>query len=178
LIEVWKSIEGFSNYQISSEGRIRRCTCGNRTRVGFTLKGGLHRDGYHQVTLRKDDAKGQAGFQTHKLVALAFLGIRPIGHDINHKDGNKLNNRLDNLEYVTRSYNLKHAIRLGLRASFYKPGDAHILSKLTLEKAAAIRKLSREKGFSRITLANLFKVGTSTIGRVLRNELWVQKDIY
>lgn len=70
-------------------------------------------------------------YQIHSIVAKYFLGDRPHGYSVNHKDGNKLNNRPSNLEYVTIADNIKHAVKHGLhvssdpkRSGRYKDGRA------------------------------------------------------
>ncbi len=69
--------------------------------------------GYLMLTINKNGKKRT--HTVHKLVALAYYGERPPGDiHVNHKDGNKLNNRPENLEYVTRSKNCKHAVKHGL----------------------------------------------------------------
>lgn len=71
-----------------------------------------NRQGYLQTHLRKEGRTYAR--DVHCLVAKVFLGNRPEGMDVNHKDGNKLNNNCDNLEYCTRSQNIQHAYNTGL----------------------------------------------------------------
>lgn len=66
---------------------------------------------YFQFTLNKK----RHTLTTHKAVALTFLGELPQGYEINHKDWDKENNKLSNLEYITRSENMKHAYKTGLK---------------------------------------------------------------
>ncbi len=73
----------------------------------------------------------------HRLVAVAFLGPVPAGKEVNHKDGDKLNNRPENLEYVTRSQNMLHANEKGLAPK--RKGDRHPGSKLSNEKAEELK---------------------------------------
>lgn len=119
LNEIWKDIEDYPNYQVSNLGRVRskerisKC-CYNSTRKvkEKTLKLFIDKKGYYDVCLFKD---GKHTKKVHKLVAKAFL---PNDNDypcINHIDGNKLNNRIDNLEWCTYSHNVKEAYRLGLQ---------------------------------------------------------------
>lgn len=102
-VEVWRDIpnyEGF--YSASSLGQIRS------DRSGRTLRGAVSAsDGYTRVML---SVGGVAKCRTvHSLVAEAFLGERPDGYEVNHRDTNKRNNRRDNLEYITGSANMRHA---------------------------------------------------------------------
>lgn len=68
-----------------------------------------NRSGYVQLCLRKN--KKDKRYYVHTLIMLTFVGPKPIGMDINHKDENKQNNSLSNLEYCTRSYNINYGNR-------------------------------------------------------------------
>ena len=107
--EIWEKVKSYgglySRYEVSSEGQIRN------SENGHILTPQLH-DGYYHVRLTSPF--GSRTCRLHKLVAETFLGPRPEKHDVNHKDGNKLNNRVDNLEYCTRSENVAHAYKNGL----------------------------------------------------------------
>lgn len=104
--EVWKDIEDYPNYQVSNFGQVKnKLTC-------KTLRPGLGGVGYLTVSLYKNHKAITKN--VHELVANAFLGKRPDGMTINHKDGNKVNNKLSNLEIVSYSKNLKHAYESGL----------------------------------------------------------------
>lgn len=111
--EVFKPVVGYEGlYEIGSFGTLvsfpRETAPCKRIKAQF-----LRKNGYYQATLC---SKGVITVKKiHCLVAEAFLGQRPYKHDINHKDGNKGNNHYSNLEYVTRSKNMKHAYENGLR---------------------------------------------------------------
>lgn len=115
----WKPVVGFTAYEVSDEGDVRRSAPGRRTFVGKVLKPQLAGSGYRFVCLVKGGKSSQR--YVHRLVAAAFIGEAPADHEVNHRDGDKSNNHLDNLEYVTRSENCRHAVRLGLTPS----GDQH-----------------------------------------------------
>jgi hypothetical protein len=104
--EIWKTIEEFPNYQVSSFGNVKNIVtekykAKNITKFGYE-RTDLYNNGFHKT------------MPIHKLVVEAFISKRPMGKQINHIDGNKKNNCLDNLEYVTRSENILHAFRIGL----------------------------------------------------------------
>ena len=116
-MEEWRLCFG-GLYAVSNQGRVRREQPGPRTRANHHLRPFL-RSGYPSVELF-DGSGRRKPVRVHVLVAEAFLGPRPDGLDINHKDGKKTNNWDSNLEYVTRSANMAHAYRLGLTRV---PGD-------------------------------------------------------
>lgn len=111
--ELWRDIEGFPDYQASSFGRIKRKAGVRKSCYGSEakvkekiLKLQLKAEYYYIRLYSKYDKR------VSRLVAAAFYG--PSTLEVNHKDGNKLNNFIHNLEYVTRSNNIKHAYRSGL----------------------------------------------------------------
>ena len=105
-MEKWRDIPGYEGlYQVSSEGRIKR---------GDRIKS-LHIDhgGYCTVCLSKHSAQKNA--KVHRLVAIAFIPNPNGKKTVNHKDGNKKNNCVSNLEWATHSENIIHANKTGLR---------------------------------------------------------------
>ena len=96
-MEIWKKINNHNDYEISSFGRVRSFKL-NKERI---LKAGVGSSGYYNVVLDKKTKR------VHQLVAIAFLNHKPNGFElvINHKDRNRLNNNLDNLEIVTQREN-------------------------------------------------------------------------
>ena len=101
---IWKKIGGFQNYSISDEGNVRN---DNTMKL---LKQHLNNKGYPMVNLWKNN-KGQ--WKTiHRLVAIAFIP-NPLGKkEVNHIDGNKKNNKTDNLEWCTNCENQFHRSRV------------------------------------------------------------------
>ena len=101
-MENWKTIENVTNYEVSDLGQIRN------TKTNYILKGRLSKSGYLQVSLTDKETKKQKNYYIHRLVAIYFLENLDNKREVNHKDGNKLNNNVDNLEWVTPSENQKH----------------------------------------------------------------------
>lgn len=103
--EHWKVIEEFPDYEVSDKGRIRRLTHAKHTYKGRIKNTFINNVGYECVILHKDK---QYCRTVHRLVAIAFLQ-KPDGCDeINHKDENKLNNTVENLEWCTHKYNINY----------------------------------------------------------------------
>ena len=114
--EIWKQIEGYEGiYEVSNFGRVKRLliTLHSRFYKEKILTNCFNnRTGYCFVALRKNDK--DKNYSVHRLVAQAFIPNPSNLSDVNHIDGNKLNNNIDNLEWCTRSQNLKHALQIGL----------------------------------------------------------------
>lgn len=110
MSQEWHSIKDFSNYEISNDGYVRNVIS------GYVLKPMIRSktSDYLQVNITSDYGY-RKHLNIHRLVAKAFIGNPYNKPCVNHKDGNKHNNHMDNLEWVTRSENDLHAFRLGLR---------------------------------------------------------------
>jgi hypothetical protein len=115
-MEIWKDINGYEGYyQISNKGNVRSVDRfdGVHDRAGTVIKQSLKPNGYLQVGLRKHNQRKWVG--VHRLVAIHFIDNPENKPQVNHIDGNKQNNTVENLEWVTQEENQQHAIRTGLR---------------------------------------------------------------
>lgn len=115
--EVWKDIQGYEGlYQASNLGRIRSMYSNKILKLGIT------NSGYYSITLSKN--KAQKTICVHRIIAFAFIGNPPLANmEVNHKNGNKLDNRENNLEWLTKSENQLHAIKLGYATPFKNRED-------------------------------------------------------
>ena len=108
--EVWRSIPDFSTYSVSDRGRVKNAK-------GQIMRYHLSHNGYPRVSLRNGGGPSNL-MMVHRLVAEAFL-VKPVGFDstyqANHIDGCKTNNRTENLEWVTPTENMLHAVQTGLK---------------------------------------------------------------
>lgn len=107
-MSIWKKIEGYDNYSVSDDGKIRNDKSGNVKATSHESKGRV----YRQVSLYSNGT-GRT-FTVHKLVAKAFIPNPNNRKEINHKDGNPENNNVNNLEWCTHKENIDHAWRTGL----------------------------------------------------------------
>lgn len=159
--EEWRDIVGYEGlYRVSNLGRI----LGLRTNT--ILKHCVNkRTHYHSV-----------------IVAAAFLGPRPKGLTVNHKDGDKSRNRSENLEYATYQANVQHAFDTGLAAKGrdhyavrypekLARGERHGCAVLTEQNVRDIRKLFAD-GASYKQLSSHFGVSDVSIGRIIRRKNW------
>ena len=103
----------------------------------------------------------------HRIVAAAFLGPRPPGHDINHRDGDKTRNCVSNLEYVLPAENMTHASQHGLLAR----GEQHWGRKLSPPQVQAIRS-EVAAGASQASVARRHGVSPMTVSRIVRGLRW------
>lgn len=115
--EIWKDISGFEgHYQVSNLGNVRSLVGWNGHKTverKKVLKPSMTTTGYWKVKLVKDGARKD--YRIHRLVALSFLEKEDGKDVVNHKDGNKLNNDVQNLEWCTQKENIDHAVEFGLR---------------------------------------------------------------
>lgn len=146
-------------YEVSSLGRVRRAKPGRRTHVWRLMTPVLLSIGYYHVGPTINGRNVQV--YVHAMVAEVFIGPRPEGYDINHKDGIKTNNAVTNLEYTTHLENVRHAHRSG----FVPRGEKHHNAKLTTAQVIDIRArfaLGERNG----ALAKAFGVSPATISEI------------
>jgi len=171
--EIWKGIEGYEGvYEISNLGRVKRIGGGIGAVVGRVLRQHL-RGGYPFVVLSKNN--NQTNCLTHRLVCAAFHGSPPTpSHEVNHRNGDRTDNRACNLEWVTRSENHKHAYDVLGReppASVGK-GEQHNTAKLTARQVKWIRKVYSNGKYSQSELARKFDMDTTSIWAIVHRKTW------
>ena len=163
--EEWRDIKGYEGYyQVSSFGRVRsfhhRKIHVLIPRVSF---------GYLKVPLCR--GKGDENvFFVHILVARTFISNPSNKKIVNHKDGNKQNNHVDNLEWVTQSENLKHAYKTGLLK--IARGTESPRAKLTEDEVRYIRKVYKphDRNFGAVALAETLGVSKYTVSNVIHGK--------
>lgn len=165
-VEIWRPIIIWPEYEVSNLGRVRRIVsprC-SKTRV---LKNILKKKGYAAVNLSHNNYREQK--KVHLLVLEAFVGPRPIGYFANHKDGDKHNPRLDNIEYVTPAENSQHSLSVLKRGSGGR-GKKQVLDD---DKVRKIRKLYATGEYSQSELAKMFGLGCGgQVSRIINKIHW------
>jgi hypothetical protein len=162
--EAWRNVDGWP-YQVSNLGRLRRTKGTNGTHAGRILKA-RPRPRYCIITLRREGQHRDC--HVHRLVALAFLGAPESGQQVNHKDGNKENNAVSNLEYVTPDENMQHAVETGL----IPRGERCHQALLKRDQVEVIRHRYSKGGITYIELAKEYGVSKSCIGHAVRGKSW------
>ncbi len=147
--EIWRAIPEFvGQYEASNLGRIRSLKRHNYIKI---LSSTLHHSGYLCVMLYPGK---QSWKLVHILVANAFLGECPPGFEVDHKDGNRSNPVLGNLQYLSKPKNLQKGLR----------------TKLLVWEIMEIRSLNIH--FNQIELASLYKITQQHVSRILLGEIW------
>lgn len=160
----WRPVVGYEGiYEVSSTGIVRRIVGGRGGVPQRIMSIGKGRSGYPSVTLTKFN-QTKAHF-LHRLVAASFLGPCPDGMEVNHKDRNRANPCLSNLEYVTRSGNMKHAFENGVVP---KRGEERPNAKLTEDDVRLIRS-SKEK--ARVVAAR-YGINLGTVYDIRLRRTW------
>jgi hypothetical protein len=158
--EIWKDIQGYEGlYQVSNQARIRGLKSGKIKKQRIDI-------GYYRVMLSNNNV--EKIFQVHRLVAFSFIPNPEQKEQINHINGIKLDNRIENIEWCTRSENAIHAHRIGLVNT--AKGTRNSLAKLTDSNVIEIRKL-----FGIVSLREIgrrFNVSDHTIGMIKHGKTW------
>ena len=168
--ETWKDVPNFDGkYQINNKGDIR-----HKDRLDKYLKPAKNRKGYLTVGLWGNH-KGNT-FRVHRLVAQVFIPNPENKPQINHINGIKTDNRVENLEWVNNSENVRHADKLGLRRCV--KGEKHYMCKLSETDIEAIRKsyIFRHPEFGTVALAKKYGVSQQHISNILNNRKRVNNE--
>lgn len=167
-MEEWRDVVGYEGwYQISNLCRVKRIKAGLGARVGYILKTPLSRSGYPEVFLSKNGKV--KSFFVHTLMLEAFIGPRPPGYECNHKNCDKMDNRVENLEWVTHSENVQHAfIVLNRDLGGGNNGNA----KLSEKKVLKIRRLYATGEYTQRELGKMFHCTQGNIYHIVNRLSW------
>lgn len=136
---MWKPIKGYEGlYEVSDGGEVRRLR-GFWCRSDRLLETHLSNTGYLRVSLSTRASRNARKFSVHRLVYGAFIGPIPDGVTVNHRNGNKQDNRASNLELATMSEQMRHAVDMGLQPRQKGEARGPRVAKLTEQQVRAIR---------------------------------------
>jgi len=142
-------------YMITKDGRIKS--------KFKELKQVKRKDGYKRISLTKNGKR--KNYLVHRVIAMTFIPNSIRKKEVNHKDGNKRNNHVSNLEWCTREENIRHASSKGLMCC----GEDRKNSRLTWKEVLLIRKML---SIPNRKLASLFGVSPTTILKIKKNIKW------
>lgn len=169
-MEDWRDVFGYNGiYQVSNKGNVRSLThyCegrkGSGKQTGRVLKQRKSHKGYLRVSLSLNKKRFNTG--THRLVALAFIDNPLNKPQVNHINGIKDDNRVENLEWCTNRENQLHAIKNKLVK--YNYGQKHHNSKLTDKEVLNVRRLN-EIGFTNKELSEDYNISKTAMSNILR----------
>lgn len=155
-------------YSVTNDGRVVI------EKTGKVLKPFLAGKGYCAVKLW--DGKKYHHRYVHRLVAQEYCIGEKSNMEVNHRDGNKLNNNANNLEWVTKSENGKHAYMTGLNWNNPRKGSTHGGSKLVEADITEIKNL-HNNGMSLAKVAELYPVTKATIWKICKNRSWRHANV-
>ena len=161
--EIWKDVVGYEGrYKVSNQGRLMSvinnplimCLC-------------LNYKGYEYAVIRKNNVAKT--IRVHRLIAEAFISNPLNLPQVNHLDGNKANNNIENLEWTDNSGNQKHSYKLGFKSSL---GEKNGNCKLNIEKVKKIRELYATKEYEQFDLAKMFDCTEGNISAIITKRNW------
>lgn len=183
----WRDIPGYGGfYRVSNTGLVKSMPRVVIRKNGkpLTIKEriigeSVATSGYPAATLSANDMP--KSIYVHALVALAFIGKRPAGLFINHKNGVRTDNRIENLEYCTPLENVRHSIDVLGNKPFQNfdrtlnRGEKHSGAKLNNEQVREIRRLNAS-GMTARELSKKYQIEVSHMFRIIRRDVWKHID--
>lgn len=172
--EIWKDIPDYEGmYQVSNDGNVKSLPKMGKGHkmihrlTGVIMSPSKGRSGYYGVSLMKNDKKKR--IEIHRLIAITFIPNPADKPQVNHKDGDKLNNRVSNLEWCTGSENCKHCLLNGLRKTARGVNKPN--SRFTEQDVIDIktRLLNLE---SQATIAKIYSVNPCIIQNINSGRPW------
>jgi len=163
--EIWTDFVGLEGIMlVGNTGRIKRIKH-RKNPTNKIMKHFINENGYCQISLCHNGK--YAMYSIHRSVALAFIPNPENKPEVNHKDGDKQNNHVDNLEWATESENIKHAWDTGLCKP--KNGVDNGNSVLTEKEVLEIRAI---KGMTKRDIAKLYNIGEAAVGKIINRQRW------
>ena len=160
-----KPINGWNNlYYITTNGEV----FSNHFSIMKPIKPRITQNGYLRVALQQNGSR--VDYNIHRLVAETYIHNQNNFPQINHKDGNKTNNSVDNLEWCTAKQNFQHAISAGLFK--HVRGEHHGQTPLTEDDVRFIREAVEMRLTTQSALAKKYCINQSCISAIIRRKTW------
>lgn len=174
LNEEWRDVSGYEGmYQVSNLGRLKsleryvRHSANNISlKKEHIFNVGISNKSLIAILSKEGTSKG---YLIYRLVAKAFIPNPENKPEVNHIDGNRMNNKVTNLEWATRSENEKHAYDTGLYVS--RKGENHPMSKITRNDILKMYDLFNA-GNSKKQIAEIFNISYSHVCRIFKGSTW------
>ena len=151
-MEIYKDIEGYEGYQVSNHGNVKSLEreCKGKSRKDKILKPFNNKDGYLRVGLYKEGKL--KNHYVHRLVAEAFIENHNNFREINHRDEDKANNCVSNLEWCDRKYNINYGTR-------NEKISKQVLCLETNKIYPSLKEVQRQTGFAKSNISNAQPLG-------------------
>lgn len=173
IMEIWKDIKDYKGlYQINNFSRVKSLP--RNTTNGGILKTAKNSSGYLMISLCKNGKKKHV--YIHRIIAKTFIPNPKNKPCINHKNGIKTDNRLENLEWVTYQENAIHSYKNGLQ-KIQRGSDRGRVAKLNEKKVKEIRRLYVIKNYSQRQIALKYSLSQSNISHIINYKTWKRKII-
>lgn len=165
--KIWKTIPKYSRYKASSDGEIYTPNWkGGKT--GKVMKPAVDSNGYMRTMLVDDEGRTRT-IKVHRIIAQTFIENPDELKEVNHLNGNKADNRVENLDWVSHQQNIRHSFDNGLQNN---RGINNPFSKLTERDVLEIRAKFKPRIYGRKELALEYNVKQTTIKDVILRKSW------
>lgn len=172
--KVWKKIPKYSSYEASTYGEIKTFNWKNKG-IERIMKPALDNGGYLRTMLKGDDGVFKT-VKTHRIIAETFIQNPLNKKEVNHKNSIRSDNRVDNLEWVTHSENVKHSFDNMMQTNM---GECNPCATLSDKQVLEIRmnykygrKSKHEEGLTKKQIAEMYNTTVPVIKRIIQNKTW------